>query len=385
MYYASLARTQLLVLQPTAFCNLDCTYCYLPDRANTSRMGKDVLQAIGARIVASAAFQDETTLIWHAGEPLVLPPEWYRNAIEILEKSSKRLIPRQSFQTNATLISDAWIDYLKDPSVSVGVSLDGPAELHDRFRVDRRGRGTWRSTMDGIDKLRRAGVAFHIIAVITEASLDRPREIARILADAGPDYIGLNIEEIDGINQSSTLFASATQGRIREFIAEFIEELQACESPPILREQQVLSGLLTGARHGLPARNQENVPGAILSVDINGNISSYSPELLGIKSEAYADFLFGNVKEISDITDIFLSRTFLKCQSAIAAGVSRCKKSCGHFALCGGGSPANKFGETGRLDSTETHFCKISVKTVLDTLMAQASSIAIPSKEHADG
>lgn len=348
-------------------------------------MGDDVLQAIGTRIVASAAFQDDTTLIWHAGEPLVLSPDWYRNAIEVLQTASGRSIPRQSFQTNATLISEAWIEYLKDPSVSVGVSLDGPEDLNDRFRTDRSRRGTWRSTMDGIDKLRRADVPFHIIAVITEAALDRPREIARALVDAGPAYIGLNVEEIDGINVRSTLFAASAQDRIKAFFSEFVDALETYENPPRLREAQVLSSLLNGARNGLPARNQENVPGAILSVDTKGNISTYSPELLGIKSEDYSDFLFGNVKEISDITDVFITRTFLKCQSAVAAGVARCKKTCGHFALCGGGAPANKYGETGRLDSTETQFCKISVKTVLDTLMNHPQQLSRHLKEHAHG
>ncbi|WP_120500375.1 cyclophane-forming radical SAM/SPASM peptide maturase GrrM/OscB [Roseovarius sp. EL26] len=385
MYIGGLARTQLLVLQPTTFCNLDCSYCYLPDRANNARMGDDVLQAIGAHIVASAAFQDDTTLIWHAGEPLVLSPDWYRNAVKILQTASGRGIPRQSFQTNATLITDAWIEYLKDPTVSVGVSLDGPEDLNDLFRTDRRGRGTWHSTMGGIEKLRLADVPFHIIAVITEAALDRPREIAGALVDAGPAYIGLNIEEIDGINARSTLFEASAQDRIKAFISEFVNTLETYEDPPRLREAMVLTSLLDGARRGLPARNQENVPGAILSVDTKGNISTYSPELLGIESEDYSDFLFGNVKEISDIADIFFSRTFLKCQSAVAAGVARCKKTCGHFALCGGGAPANKFGETGRLDCTETQFCKIAVKTVLDTLMTHQKQRSFHLKDHSHG
>lgn len=369
MFIAGLARMQLLVLQPTAFCNLDCTYCYLPDRSNNARMSQDVLMAIGERIVGSAAFQNDTTVIWHAGEPLVLPPDWYRDATNTLERASGRSLPRQSFQTNATLISDAWLDYLAQPNVSIGVSLDGPEDLHNRFRVDRKGNGTWEMTMKGIDRLRGAGIPFHTISVITEAALDRPRGVARSLIEAGPNYIGLNIEEIDGINKTSTLLSADSQDRVRRFIMEFVDELEAEANPPKLREIEVLNSMLPGIRNGQLTRSQENVPGAILSVDTNGNISTYSPELLGIKSAQYSDFLFGNVKDISDVADIYLNHNFLRCQKSVAAGVARCKRDCGYFALCGGGAPANKFGETGRLDVTETMFCQISVKTVLDTLL----------------
>ena len=169
-------------------------------------MGRDVLQAVGERIVGSPAFQADTTVIWHAGEPLVLSPDWYREATKVLEQYSGRSLGRQSFQTNGTTITDDWIEYLNQPEVSIGVSLDGPEDLHDRYRVDRKGRGTWKSAMKGVHRLQTAGIPFHIISVITEAALDRSREIARFLIDAGPKQIGLNIEEIDGINQKSTLF-----------------------------------------------------------------------------------------------------------------------------------------------------------------------------------
>ena len=348
-------------------------------------MGQDVLEAIGRRIVASAAFQNDTTLIWHAGEPLVLPPDWYRAAVNTLQLASGITLPRQSFQTNATLISDDWLDYLAQPAVSVGVSLDGPENLHDRFRTDRKGNGTWKTTMKGIARLQAAGIPFHIISVITEAALDCPREIARSLMDAGPDYIGLNIEEIDGINRTSTLLSAKSQDRVRRFITEFVDELEAGTNPPRLREIEVLKNMLSGNRDGHVTRNQENVPGAILSVDTNGNISTYSPELLGIRSEEYSDFLFGNVRDISDVSDIFLNRNFLRCQKAVASGVAQCKRNCGYFALCGGGAPANKFGETGRLDTTETQFCQISVKTVLDTLMTHQISRYNDNRKSSNG
>jgi len=339
-------------------------------------MKDKVLQAIGAKLVASPLFDDTTTLVWHAGEPLVLKPDWYNRAIEILESESGRRIHRQNFQTNATLLTDDWLDYLAQPAVSVGVSLDGPEDLNDQFRVDRRGHGTWRSTMRGIERLHAASIPFHIIAVVTEASLDRPEDVAQALLKAGPTSIGLNMEEIDGDNAHSTLLKTASNARVRQFLDRFLATLDAVPNPPMLREAENVTNLLASLHEGKGIKNQENAPGAILSVDVDGNLSTYSPELLGVSAPEFNDFLFGNVTKITDINDIFLNRAFLKCHRAVSTGVAKCKANCGHFALCGGGSPSNKFGEIGRLDVTETAFCKLAVKTVLDHLVDRSAGIA---------
>nr|WP_244614963.1 cyclophane-forming radical SAM/SPASM peptide maturase GrrM/OscB [Pukyongiella litopenaei] len=359
---------QLLVLQPTPFCNINCRYCYLPSRNDRGRMSAETLEAVGARVVSSPLFGDGTTVVWHAGEPLVLSPDWYRDAVRILEISGGRTVARQSFQTNATLINDAWLDHLGSPGVSVGVSLDGPEDLHDLNRRDRRGRGTFRATMSGIGKLNARRIPFHIISVITAASLDRPQEVARALVDAGPTSIGLNLEEIDGTNESSSLLQSESQDRVRRFLDGFLDVLDSEPDAPVLREAEALRNLLGAMKSGKRACSQENVPGAIVSVDMKGEISTYSPELMGVDAPRFNGFKFGNVHDIHDLSDVFLGRAFLACHRQIAVGVSKCARSCAHFPLCGGGSPSNKFGETGRLDCTETAFCRLSVKTVLDHL-----------------
>lgn len=364
-----LAKMQLLVLQPTAFCNIDCTYCYLPMRSDPRKMSQQTLRSIGASVLASHLYDETTTLVWHAGEPLVLSPDWYAEAVSTLETAGQCSVASQSFQTNATLIDDGWLDYLSQPVVSVGVSLDGPEDVNDRFRTDRRGRGTWHSTMKGIARLNARGIPFHIIAVVTEASLSRPEDMANALIDAGPTSIGLNIEEIDGTNTASTLLENGSQDRVRDFLERFLDTLDAHHDAPRLREVDNLMNMLSTVRPGHSVRNQENAPGAIISIDLDGNISTYSPELLGVRAPEFNDFRFGNVHQIRDLSDIFRSKAFRDCHLQIAEGVARCKNSCGHFSICGGGAPSNKFGETGRFDTTETAFCRMSVKTVRDHLL----------------
>src|SRR5438477_758096 len=126
----------LLVLQSTGFCNIDCVYCYLPDRNNSRQTMPLATVAQVARLIGDGSLLDDhLDIVWHAGEPLVLPPSYYAEAIDILEKARP---PRTTFhygvQTNATLINNAWIDFFAEHDVKVGISLDGPRDLHDRNR-----------------------------------------------------------------------------------------------------------------------------------------------------------------------------------------------------------------------------------------------------------
>jgi uncharacterized protein len=101
---------------------------------------------------------------------------------------------------------------------------------------------------------------------------------------------------------------------------------------------------------------------------VEGNISTFSPELLGFKNLRYGNFTWGNVH--SDTWDTFPeNQAFRKANSDIAAGVVKCKSSCKYFAMCGGGDPSNKLAETGTFDSTETQHCRLHVQAVADVVI----------------
>src|SRR5262245_58648685 len=100
---------ELLVVQPTPFCNINCSYCYLPDRQSTRRMSQATLEATFRWVFASGLAPQPFTLLWHAGEPLVLPVAYYEEATELLRRHNEGQLPvRQSFQTNATLLDAEW-------------------------------------------------------------------------------------------------------------------------------------------------------------------------------------------------------------------------------------------------------------------------------------
>jgi uncharacterized protein len=135
-------RTRLLVLQGTSFCNINCSYCYLPGRDVRSRMDMKTVSSAVDWVCRQRLAANPLTIVWHAGEPLTLPPEWYESAIaEAARAVSGPTRIEHRLQTNATLIDDRWCALFAMCNVRVGVSLDGPVWLHDARRRCRNGRG----------------------------------------------------------------------------------------------------------------------------------------------------------------------------------------------------------------------------------------------------
>ena len=360
---------ELLVVQPTPFCNLDCSYCYLPDRDNRRRMSAETLHRLCERLRDSTLLGETLSIVWHAGEPLVLPPDYYDAAFDILEAQlGGRSDIRHCFQTNATLIDDAWIDFVRRRRVSVGVSLDGPAWLHDRHRKTRSGAGSFARTLRGVKRLQDAGIPFHVIAVLTAPAGDCAAEIFEFFTGEGVCHIGFNVEEIEADNLQSSLEAGDAGVKVQAFFARLIELNRAAGNPLRIREVAGMVGAILGECPG-PRGGQETTALKILSVGVDGALSAFSPELLGATQPGYGNFVFGNVWTDS-LADMLAAPKFRRVAAEIAAGVARCEASCGYFELCGGGAASNKLFEHGSFDATETLYCRLTKKAVADAVMA---------------
>ncbi len=357
---------ELLVLQPTPFCNINCSYCYLPDRQATDRMTPETLEAAYRWVFASGLVRQPFHVLWHAGEPLVVPIAFYKEAIDRLTKHNTDNLPiAHSFQTNATLITPAWCEFIRRHGVHVGVSVDGPAFLHDRCRRTRQGQGTHARVLRGMELLREHEIPFDVITVLTAESLAYPDELLDFYLEQGVREVGFNVEEIEGPNTTSSLLGADIAGRFRRFLARFIDLVTATETPLAVREFNTALAAMHHVRYGPGSRIQENQPFAIVNVDWAGNFCTYSPELLGLSSERYGDFALGNV-HTDTLATVLASERFRHQEADIAAGVDRCRQTCRYYRYCGGGPPGNKYFENGTFDSTETLSCRLHKQATLD-------------------
>jgi len=371
---AAFGPVGLVVLQSTGFCNIDCSYCYLPDRAKPHQRMELATVAATARLIFDDAVLDrEIDLVWHAGEPLTLPPDYYEQAIAIVEAARPQgLQVHYGIQTNGTLIDDAWIDLFEKHSVTLGISLDGPRDLHDGKRKYRNGAGSHDRVIAGIAKLQARGYPFHFIGVVTAHSLSRAGELARYYRAFRPTAIGLNIEELEAQNRHSSLYAGLDVADYERFIAEFLRGAAAEGEPDVvIRDfQRTISSLVSGT----PDDNDQVVPLRIVSIAFNGDISTFSPELLALDEAQRNRFIFGNVHRCGALTDILADDAFRAAHAEIRRGVEACAGTCRYFHYCGGGAPVNKLSETGRLDAAETVYCKLTKQAWVDVCLRLATA-----------
>ncbi len=352
---------RLAVLQPSPFCNLDCDYCYLPGRSETHRMSEETLRRVVSGIFATDLVRDSLTFVWHAGEPMAVPIAWYEKALRVIADeapSSVKIL--HSLQSNGTLLNEAWCRFIKENGICVGLSIDGPEDIHDAHRKTRRGRGSHAAAMKGAELLRSHGIDFHVIAVVTRDSLDRADEIYDFFVSRGIVRFGFNVEEQEGIHEQSSLDATMDR-KIEAFFRSMFARQKADGGAVRIREFDfALHRILhppTGQPWEFVYQNEQVRPFGILSVDWQGNFATFSPEMLGLPTREYGRFQFGSF--IGAGLDSALSdEKFLRVLADTGAGVERCRKECSFFKLCGGGAPANKYFENGAFDSTETAYCR---------------------------
>jgi uncharacterized protein len=364
----------IVVVQPTPFCNINCSYCYLPQRTDKTVMQQSTVKVLFEQVFASGWASEELTVIWHAGEPLVVPPAFYESAFQTIAAlcpSSVRV--RHSIQTNGMLLSTEWCDLFKRWHVAVGVSIDGPRRFNDAHRLTRTGRSTFDQALAGIRLLRGESVQFHVISVLSKDSMDAPQELLDFYVAEGIADVCFNVEESEGAHISDLLIGDDPQRRFRVFLNTFWRLARQSDKIRFIRE---IDGMLPRVfrPEGEGVRNVQAEPFCMLNVDCNGNVSTFSPELLGLKNSKYNDFVVGNINA-APLEDMRRGAAMAAMSRDIAAGVELCRKSCEYFSVCGGGAPVNKLFENGSFNSARTSFCDLTQKVPIDLILEAFSRL----------
>jgi len=360
--------TSLVVIQSTPFCNINCTYCYLPQRDNRQKLDLDDLDRMFEKLLAFPTISEQVTVVWHAGEPLVLGPDYYEAAFARMKaRCPANFTLQQSFQTNGMLINDAWCDLFERWDVSLGVSVDGPKHIQDAARKTRSGGGTYDKAVAGIRCLRRRNIPFHVISVLTRAALAEPDALFAFYEEFGIQDIGFNIEEKEGDHLTSSLENDFDERTIVDFFARLSELMRERSFPISIRElEETLASIYHLDKEG-PA-NSLVIPFSIVTVDIEGNVYTFSPELAGHSSPQFPTFAIGNLYRHS-FAEMQNSAVLSSLTSEINRGIELCRAECKYFTVCGGGAPSNKIFENGTFASAETMQCRLTKKRVTDFVL----------------
>lgn len=353
-----------VIVQPATFCNLDCRYCYLSTTSITKKMSVAVAERILKKIIMPAC-KDTIRLTWHGGEPLTAGIKHFEKLVQVFEANRVAGNVVHAIQTNATLITDAWCRFFIKYGFKVGISLDGN-EIQNSKRVDRKGRNSYENIIAGAELLKKYGIDFGVISVVSNLDIIDPNEFIKFFVELGCSSLAINIEETEGKNESKRQDPLS--------VLNFWNGISKAGSsfPDIgIRE---LDDVYAWIDYVLNKSEQEAMfdkHNLIPSVAYDGSLVLLSPEFLGVSSNRY-DFVVGNLLTDEWTIDDYIVRCSSSSQLIdYATSVKMCKDSCDYFGFCSGGWSANKYFENGTIASTETEYCRNMKQYLLDAVLAE--------------
>lgn len=185
-----------IIIKPHGpICNLDCTYCYYLSKeklywsSTGFRMSKTTLEELTRQYITS---QDTlgVTFFWQGGEPTLMGLQFYKDAVALQEKyRSPGMLISNAFQTNGMTLDEAWCEFFREHRFLVGLSLDGPMQLHDHFRKDKSRNPTFHKVMRALRLLQDHHVEFNVLCVVNRVNADYPLEVYKFLKEQGVTHI----------------------------------------------------------------------------------------------------------------------------------------------------------------------------------------------------
>ena len=204
-----------LLAKPTgAVCNLDCSYCFFLSKemlypGSRFRMADELLELYLRQLIEAHAGAPEVTIAWQGGEPTLMGLDFFRRSVELADRY---LEPGQraayTIQTNGTLLDEEWAAFFREHEFLVGLSIDGPRSMHDAYRVNKGGKGTFDEVMQGLATLREGGVEWNALTTIHAANANHGREVYCFLRDdCGARFVQLIpiIERVAEANGNGTV------------------------------------------------------------------------------------------------------------------------------------------------------------------------------------
>ena len=178
-----------VMAKPTgAICNLDCAYCFFLSKeafypGSSFRMPDAVMESYIQQMLEAHGGPD-VTIAWQGGEPTLMGLEFYRRVVDTVRRFAKPGTKiEHTIQTNGILLDREWCKFLRENHFLVGISVDGPRDLHDRYRKDKAGHGTWERVVEAVRLLRREKVEFNILCTVNSANCQHPQRVYRFFRD----------------------------------------------------------------------------------------------------------------------------------------------------------------------------------------------------------
>ncbi len=360
-------------IKPCSFtCNLNCDYCfYLPkgqDFLQKGQMSDETLEIFIKKYIESSV-DNRVYFTWQGGEPLLMGVEFYQKVVQLQHKYAFGKSVENAIQTNATLLNDRWCEFLKKEKFLVGVSIDGPQDIHNKYRLDRQGHGSFDAVMQGIELLKKYKIEFNTLTCISKANYKEPLVVYKFLKDIGSTYMQFS-EVIETTPENCDFDNIPLQYTKKEFALDpsdygyFMSDIfkyWVKHDIGTIIIRQFESAIST--MHGLGALScvfEDNCPDSYV-IEANGDVYECDQAV-------YSKYKLGNIKDL-DLTKINTNKI-----NRIKKNLSNDCKTCTYLSLCSGGCPKHRLNLVNGI--SKSYFCdgyKILFKVMTPYLNAMVA------------
>lgn len=317
--------------------------------AGLERFVRELIDATPTREVAFA---------WQGGEPTLMGLDFYEKAVELQRQYGQDRIISNSLQTNGTLLDDAWGAFLAKHKFLVGISIDGPKEVHDDQRCDRRGLGSLDRVLNGLRVLERHGVEYNVLTVVSALNAKYPEVVYRFLRKTGAKHLQFiplveravgDRDDLEAVPEEHQLTRSSVSAEAYgDFLCRVFDEwLKRDVGKIFVRDFEDMLSLWLGNPATVCVRTPEC--GRAVAIEHNGDVYScdhyvYRDHRLGnIWSEGFADMVDGEQQR--------------KFGTAKRAALPQKCRECPWLFACQGGCPKHRTGRTETGERGLNHLC----------------------------
>lgn len=346
----------LYLLKVTEFCNLNCPYCYMFNlrdfsyRAKPKIMPLDTVSVMASKAVELARKQNiqKLTVSLHGGEPLLAGRDWFRSALEIFKKAGDDSIEFVFVtQTNGVLIDREWLDFFESSRVTVGISMDGPRHIHDKFRVNFSGRGSYDDVVRGLNLAQKYPKVFGGVLCVIDPQADG-LEVYRHFRDLGVQIIDY-LWPLDHNWSSPPPSHEVSETPYADYLIAVFDEwwLRDNKSVRVRYLTQLIKNIF-GARGGIDALGGN--PVSITSIDSDGSIEPV--DSLKACGDGFTNMGLNILRD--PIEAVYGHPLF---QAAIAGQEGLCEQcsACPLHDVCGGGYLPHRYSQENGFDNPSVY------------------------------
>lgn len=368
MDYPLSSPTYVMAKPAGPLCNLACNYCYYLEKQNLYKqqqgktMTDETLETF-VRDYIAAQSTPSVLFTWHGGEPLMRPITFYRRVLELQRKYAAGRAIDNCLQTNGTLITPEWAQFFHDNQFLVGISIDGPQDMHDRYRKSRLGRPSWRQVMKGIDLLNRYGVEWNAMAVANATTAEDPLRFYHFFKEINCHYLQFTpvVERfyrhpdgrrlatpLDGATAELTDF-SITPEAWGDFCCTIFDEWVKNDVGEYF--VQLFDATLAGWASVMPSVcSMAETCGHATALEFNG-------DLYACDHFVFPEYRLGNILE-TPLATLTARPELKKFGQAKRDALTRQCRECEYLFACHGECPKNRFGFSADGEPGHNYLCK---------------------------